>query len=74
VQGRRLVSTDELIDAQWAVRAAAQAGEGAEIVDRERVRLSSDIRHGGKPVPGQTDRSTILKDAASSIGSRGSQA
>jgi hypothetical protein len=35
VQGRRLVSTNELVAAQWAVRAAAQAGEGAEIVDRE---------------------------------------
>ena len=30
-----LVSTNELVDAQRAVRAAAQAGEGAEIVDRE---------------------------------------
>jgi hypothetical protein len=35
VQGRRLISTNELVDAQWAARAAAQAGEGAEIVDRD---------------------------------------
>ena len=35
VEGRRLVSTTLLTEAQWAVRAAAQAGEGAEIVDRE---------------------------------------
>lgn len=33
VKGRRLVRTPELTDAQWAVRAAAEAGEGAEIVD-----------------------------------------
>jgi hypothetical protein len=33
VKGRRLVRTTELSDAQWAVRAAAEAGEGAEIVD-----------------------------------------
>jgi hypothetical protein len=35
VQGRRLVSTHLLVEAQWAVRATAQAGKGAEIVDRE---------------------------------------
>jgi hypothetical protein len=33
VKGRRLIRTTELTDAQWAVRAAAKAGEGAEIVD-----------------------------------------
>jgi hypothetical protein len=33
VRGRRLVRTTELVEAQWAVRAAAEAGEGAEIVD-----------------------------------------
>ena len=33
VKGRRLVRTNQLVEAQWAVRAAAQAGEGAEIVD-----------------------------------------
>lgn len=33
VNGRRLVRTNQLVEAQWAVRAAAQAGEGAEIVD-----------------------------------------
>jgi len=33
VKGRRLVRTTQLIDAQWAVRAAAEAGEGAKIVD-----------------------------------------
>jgi len=33
VKGRRLVRTTELSEAQWAVRAAAKAGEGAEIVD-----------------------------------------
>jgi hypothetical protein len=33
VRGRRLVRTTELSEAQWAVRAAAEAGEGAEIVD-----------------------------------------
>jgi hypothetical protein len=33
VKGRRLVRTTQLVEAQWAVRAAAQAGEGAEIVD-----------------------------------------
>jgi hypothetical protein len=32
VKGRRLVRTTELVEAQSAVRAAAQAGEGAEIV------------------------------------------
>jgi hypothetical protein len=30
---RRGVRTTELVEAQWAVRAAAEAGEGAEIVD-----------------------------------------
>jgi hypothetical protein len=33
VKGQALVRTNQLVDAQWAVRAAAQAGEGAEIVD-----------------------------------------
>jgi hypothetical protein len=33
VKGRRLVRTTDLVEAQWAVRAAAKAGEGAEIVD-----------------------------------------
>jgi hypothetical protein len=33
VKGRRLVRTTELVEAQWAVRAAAEAGEGADIVD-----------------------------------------
>ena len=33
VKGRRLVRTSELIEAQSAARAAAKAGEGAEIVD-----------------------------------------
>jgi hypothetical protein len=33
VKGRRLVRTNQLVDALWAARAAAQAGEGAEIVD-----------------------------------------
>ena len=33
VQGRRLVRTTQLADAQWAVRAAAEAGEGAKIVN-----------------------------------------
>ena len=33
VKGQALVRTSQLVDAQWAVRAAAQAGEGAEIVD-----------------------------------------
>jgi len=32
VKGQALVRTNQLVDAQWAVRAAAQAGEGAEIV------------------------------------------
>jgi hypothetical protein len=33
VKGRGLVRTTQLTDAQWAVRAAAEAGEGAKIVD-----------------------------------------
>jgi len=33
VKGRRLVRTNQLVEAQWAARAAALAGEGAEIVD-----------------------------------------
>ena len=33
VKGRSLVRTTRLSDAQWAVRAAAEAGEGAELVD-----------------------------------------
>ena len=33
VKGRRLVTTDELAEARWILEAAAQAGEGAEIVD-----------------------------------------
>ena len=33
VQGRRVVRTTELVEAQWAVRAAAEAGEGADITD-----------------------------------------
>jgi hypothetical protein len=33
VKGRRLVRTSELIEAQSAARAAAKAGEGAEIVE-----------------------------------------
>ena len=33
VRDRRLVRTNQLVEAQWAARAAAQAGEGAEIVD-----------------------------------------
>ena len=39
VNGRRLVRTNQLTEAQWAARAAAQAGEGAEIVDAETGRL-----------------------------------
>jgi hypothetical protein len=35
VNGRQLVRTSQLVEAQWAVRAAAQAGQGAEIVDDE---------------------------------------
>jgi hypothetical protein len=35
VAGRRLVSTNQLDEARWAARAAARAGEGAKIVDRE---------------------------------------
>ena len=35
VKGRRLVQTIQLADAQWAVRAAAEAGEGAKIVDAD---------------------------------------
>jgi hypothetical protein len=35
VRGRRLVSTKVLEDAKWAARAAAQAGEGAKVVNRE---------------------------------------
>ena len=35
VQGRRLVTTTLLEDAKWAARAAAQAGEGAKIVNRD---------------------------------------
>jgi hypothetical protein len=35
VNGRQLVRTSQLAEAQWAARAAAQAGEGAEIVDGE---------------------------------------
>jgi hypothetical protein len=35
VQGRRLVSTNQLGEAPLAARAAAKAGEGAEIVNRE---------------------------------------
>ena len=35
VQGRRLVTTKRLDEAQWAARAAAQAGEGAKIVNRD---------------------------------------
>jgi citrate lyase beta subunit len=35
VKGRRLVTTDELAEARWILEAAAQAGEGAEIVDAE---------------------------------------
>jgi hypothetical protein len=35
VAGRRLVSTTQLDEARWAARAAARAGEGAKIVDRE---------------------------------------
>jgi hypothetical protein len=35
VQGRRLVSTKVLEEAKWAARAAAQAGEGAKIVNRD---------------------------------------
>ena len=35
VNGRQLVRTSQLVEAQWAARAAAQAGEGAEIVDGE---------------------------------------
>jgi hypothetical protein len=46
VQGRRLVSTDQLVEAQWAARAAAQAGEGAEIVDRETGHIITAIRQG----------------------------
>jgi hypothetical protein len=38
VNGRQLVRTSQLVEAQWAARAAAQAGEGAEIVDGETVR------------------------------------
>ena len=33
VKGRRLVRTNQLADARWAARAAAEAGDGAEIVD-----------------------------------------
>jgi hypothetical protein len=32
-RGRHLLRTTDLVEAQWAVRAAAKAGEGAEIVD-----------------------------------------
>ena len=39
VNGRRLVRTNQLAEARWAARAAAQAGEGAEIVDAETGRL-----------------------------------
>jgi hypothetical protein len=39
VNGRRLVRTNQLTEAQWAARAAAQAGKGAEIVDAETGRL-----------------------------------
>jgi hypothetical protein len=35
VAGRRLVTTPELAEARWILDAAAQAGEGAEIVDAE---------------------------------------
>jgi hypothetical protein len=35
VNGRQLVRTSQLVEAQWAARAVAQAGEGAEIVDDE---------------------------------------
>jgi hypothetical protein len=35
VKGRQLVRTSQLVEAQWAAQAAAQAGEGAEIVDGE---------------------------------------
>jgi hypothetical protein len=35
VNGRQLVRTSQLVEAQWAMRAAAQAGQGAEIVDDE---------------------------------------
>jgi hypothetical protein len=35
VQGRRLVSTTLLEEAKWAARAAARAGEGAKIVNRD---------------------------------------
>jgi hypothetical protein len=33
VKDRRLVWTNQLAEARWAARAAARAGEGAEIVD-----------------------------------------
>jgi hypothetical protein len=33
VKGRRLVTTNELTEARWILKAAAQAGEGAELVD-----------------------------------------
>lgn len=35
LKGRRLVQTTQLADAQRAVRAAAEAGEGAKIVDAD---------------------------------------
>jgi len=35
VQGRRLVTTTRLEEAKWAARVAAQAGEGAKIVNRD---------------------------------------
>jgi hypothetical protein len=35
VQGRRLVTTTLLEEARWAARAAAGAGEGAQIVNRD---------------------------------------
>jgi hypothetical protein len=35
VQGRRLVSTKLLEEAKWLARAAAEAGDEAEVVNRE---------------------------------------
>lgn len=49
VKGRRLVSKYLLTEAQRAVRAAAQAGEGAEIVDRETGQVIE--RHPPRPKP-----------------------
>jgi hypothetical protein len=45
VKGRRLLTTHELAGARWILAAAAQAGEGAELVDAITGQVIE--RHGG---------------------------